>query len=94
MGIWRRSEAEAAVVEELWKEVTRRTARAVGNVRKLGPDGFRPKSDGGAAKEGREVCVTGGVSFVSSAIVLRLLRQGFSVRLIVESQGTFNCCLP
>ncbi|KAG6502492.1 cinnamoyl-CoA reductase-like SNL6 [Zingiber officinale] len=86
MGIWRRSDAEAAAVEELRKEVMRQTGSSVGNVRKPGPDGVRRKKDGGAAREGREVCVTGGVSFVSSAIVQRLLRQGFAVRLIVESQ--------
>ncbi|KAG6533067.1 cinnamoyl-CoA reductase-like SNL6 [Zingiber officinale] len=88
MTIWR-SEAEVVVMEELRKEMMPRT-RCVGDAsRKLGPDGIRWKMDAGAAlceEEGREVCVTGGVSFVGSAIVQRLLRRGYAVRLLVESQ--------
>lgn len=35
----------------------------------------------------RTVCVTGGISFVGFAIVDRLLRHGYTVRLALETQG-------
>jgi hypothetical protein len=40
---------------------------------------------GGAAA--RAVCVTGGISFVGFAVVDRLLRHGYTVRLALETQG-------
>jgi nucleoside-diphosphate-sugar epimerase len=33
------------------------------------------------------VCVTGGISFVGLAVVDRLLRHGYAVRLALETQG-------
>lgn len=42
--------------------------------------------DEGAAGP-RTVCVTGGISFVGFAIVDRLLRHGYTVRLALETQG-------
>ncbi|XP_062181339.1 cinnamoyl-CoA reductase-like SNL6 isoform X3 [Phragmites australis] len=54
------------------------------------------RSGGGAAKraaraeegaaEARTVCVTGGTSFVGFAVVDRLLRHGYNVRLALETQ--------
>uniref|UniRef100_A0A0E0FQ05 3-beta hydroxysteroid dehydrogenase/isomerase domain-containing protein n=1 Tax=Oryza nivara TaxID=4536 RepID=A0A0E0FQ05_ORYNI len=41
--------------------------------------------DGGAAGP-RTVCVTGGISFVGFAVVDRLLRHGYTVRLALETQ--------
>lgn len=35
------------------------------------------------------VCVTSGVSFLGLAIVNRLLRRGYSVRIIVHTEGDF-----
>uniref|UniRef100_A0A0E0L653 3-beta hydroxysteroid dehydrogenase/isomerase domain-containing protein n=3 Tax=Oryza punctata TaxID=4537 RepID=A0A0E0L653_ORYPU len=40
----------------------------------------------GAAPEARTVCVTGGISFVGLAVVDRLLRHGYAVRLALETQ--------
>uniref|UniRef100_A0A8R7P744 3-beta hydroxysteroid dehydrogenase/isomerase domain-containing protein n=1 Tax=Triticum urartu TaxID=4572 RepID=A0A8R7P744_TRIUA len=42
-------------------------------------------ADEGAA-EARAVCVTGGISFLGLAVVDRLLRHGYSVRLALETQ--------
>jgi hypothetical protein len=59
--------------------------------------GWRPTGDARAAKRavggpeggtgGRTVCVTGGISFVGFAVVDRLLRNGYTVRLALETQG-------
>ncbi|RLM93521.1 cinnamoyl-CoA reductase 2 [Panicum miliaceum] len=43
-----------------------------------------PGAAGGA--EARAVCVTGGISFVGFAVVDRLLRHGYTVRLALETQ--------
>lgn len=45
----------------------------------------RPEEAAGA--EARTVCVTGGTSFVGFAVVDRLLRHGYNVRLALETQG-------
>ncbi|CAL9159409.1 unnamed protein product [Musa hybrid cultivar] len=56
--------------------------------RKAGPGGVRRRTggDGTGWEEGRVVCVTGGVSFVGSAIARRLLARGYAVRLLVDTQ--------
>lgn len=63
--------------------------------RKAGPGGVRRRKggDGTGWEEGRVVCVTGGVSFVGSAIVRRLLARGYAVRLLVDTQGLYRCPL-
>lgn len=40
------------------------------------------------------VCVTGGVSFLGLAVVNKLLSRGYSVRVIVESEGKVIRSLP
>jgi hypothetical protein len=40
-----------------------------------------------AGAEARTVCVTGGTSFLGFAVVDRLLRHGYDVRLAIETQG-------
>ena len=41
----------------------------------------------GDDEEDMLVCVTSGVSFLGLALVDRLLRRGYSVRLVVDNQG-------
>ncbi|WOK95638.1 cinnamoyl-CoA reductase-like SNL6 [Canna indica] len=88
MGMWTGSEAAVAEAAQLREETLRRITGCSGDkARKRGPGGVRRRKDG--AGEGglrEEVCVTGGVSFVGSAIAARLLERGFAVRLLVESQ--------
>lgn len=88
MGIWK-SDAAVAEAEELQKAIFRWTGGG-GNAQKPGPDGVGRRSQGRGgewSEDGRTVCVTGGVSFVGSALVDRLLGRGYTVRLLVESQG-------
>ncbi|KAK1665910.1 hypothetical protein QYE76_054069 [Lolium multiflorum] len=58
--------------------------------------GWQPAGDARAVKRavggpeggagGRTVCVTGGISFVGFAVVDRLLRHGYTVRLAIETR--------
>jgi hypothetical protein len=55
------------------------------------PAGCCSSPEEGAAPEARTVCVTGGISFVGLAVVDRLLRHGYAVRLALETQvGTWG----
>ena len=45
------------------------------------------RADEAAGAKARTVCVTGGTSFVGFAVVDRLLRHGYNVRLALETQG-------
>ncbi|CAO2191190.1 unnamed protein product [Urochloa humidicola] len=93
MGVLRSTQSLQAEVEELraallagggghggaaagWR---RRSAGHAGAKRATGAD------DAGGA-EARAVCVTGGISFVGFAVVDRLLRHGYTVRLALETQ--------
>lgn len=51
--------------------------------------GLRVKmnSDEDDNRRDKVVCVTSGVSFLSLAIVNKLLLRGYSVRIIVDNQG-------
>lgn len=53
-----------------------------------------PGGDAGAGAAARAVCVTGGISFVGFAVVDRLLRHGFTVRLALETQGQHQPSVP
>lgn len=50
--------------------------------------GVRVSTKGTDADDGQKlVCVTSGVSYLGLAIVKKLLLRGYSVRIIVESEG-------
>ena len=86
MGVLRSTQSLEAEVEEMRAALLLHGAWA-----------WRP-GGGGAAKrasraaeaagvEARTVCVTGGTSFLGFAVVDRLLRHGYNVRLAIETQG-------
>ncbi|CAL4948533.1 unnamed protein product [Urochloa decumbens] len=95
MGVLRSTQSLQAEVEELraallaggggghggaaagWR---RRSAGHSGAKRATGAD------DAAGAAGARAVCVTGGISFVGFAVVDRLLRHGYTVRLALETQ--------
>lgn len=91
MGVLRSTQSMQAEVEEM------RAALLHGHGGGAAAAGWRPSAgdadvkrtaggDGGAAGP-RTVCVTGGISFVGFAVVDRLLRHGYTVRLALETQG-------
>jgi len=51
----------------------------------------RAPGAGAGGADARAVCVTGGISFVGFAVVDRLLRHGYTVRLALETQGQHTC---
>jgi hypothetical protein len=80
MGVLRSTQSLQAEVDEL------RASLLVENGWR--PSGVRvdaKRAPGGAAA--RTVCVTGGISFIGFAVVDRLLRHGYTVRLALETQG-------
>jgi hypothetical protein len=87
MGVLRSTQSMEAEVEEM------RAALLLGP----GLAAWRSSGTGGAAAakagaeegaaEPRAVCVTGGISFLGLAVVDRLLRHGYTVRLALETQG-------
>uniref|UniRef100_A0A0D9YH40 NAD-dependent epimerase/dehydratase domain-containing protein n=1 Tax=Oryza glumipatula TaxID=40148 RepID=A0A0D9YH40_9ORYZ len=90
MGVLRSTQSMQAEVEEM------RAALLHGHGGGAAAAGWRPSAgdadvkraaggDGGAAGP-RTVCVTGGISFVGFAVVDRLLRHGYTVRLALETQ--------
>ncbi|CAL9192950.1 cinnamoyl-CoA reductase-like SNL6 [Musa acuminata AAA Group] len=90
MGAMGRSEGAVAEAEALRKAIL--SGCRGRSARKTGPVGVRRSrdGDGGGRIEGRAVCVTGGVSFVGSALVDRLLDRGYAVRLLVETQEDWD----
>lgn len=88
MGVLRSTQSLEAEVEEMRAALMLHGAWA-----------WRPGAGGGAAAkraaraaepagaEARTVCVTGGTSFLGFAVVDRLLRHGYDVRLALETQG-------
>nr|CAB3477725.1 unnamed protein product [Digitaria exilis] len=96
MGVLRSTHSLQAEVDELRAELP------AGGGGVHGPaGGWRRRSDAkrapgadeaGGGADARAVCVTGGISFVGFAVVDRLLRHGYTVRLALETQGTG--CVP
>jgi hypothetical protein len=90
MGVLRSTQSLEAEVDEL------RAALLAGGWRRSAghADAKRaPRGDAGGAAA-RAVCVTGGISFVGFAVVDRLLRHGYTVRLALETQGTSRPVRP
>lgn len=85
MGVLRSTQSLQAEVEEMRAALLLPGGAAAG----WKPSGGDAGGEEGAAGP-RTVCVTGGISFVGFAIVDRLLRQGYTVRLALETQGKSN----
>ncbi|XP_015692797.2 cinnamoyl-CoA reductase-like SNL6 [Oryza brachyantha] len=83
MGVLRSTQSMEAEVEEMRAALLRHGAGAW----RSGAAAKRAAgAEEGAAPEARTVCVTGGISFVGLAVVDRLLRHGYIVRLALETQ--------
>jgi hypothetical protein len=86
MGVLRSTQSLEAEVEEMRGALLLHGAwawRPGGGAAKRAARAVEP-----AAAEARTVCVTGGTSFLGFAVVDRLLRHGYTVRLALETQGT------
>ncbi|KAL5231182.1 hypothetical protein ABZP36_029958 [Zizania latifolia] len=81
MGVLRSTQSMEAEVEEMRAALLHGAGawRSGGAVKRAAG-----AADGAA--EARAVCVTGGISFVGLAVVDRLLRHGYTVRLALETQ--------
>jgi hypothetical protein len=91
MGVLRSTHSMQAEVEEmrsaLFHGVSAGAADA-GWQPSAGDAGVKRATGGQEGAAGaRTVCVTGGISFVGFAVVDRLLRHGYTVRLALETQG-------
>lgn len=88
MGIVRSEERQRAEIEEL-----RCMLLACAAVhRRKDDDGLGAPPRAAARDDGeRTVCVTSGVSFLGRAVVDRLLLRGYSVRILVDTEGTPIC---
>uniref|UniRef100_A0A0E0A373 3-beta hydroxysteroid dehydrogenase/isomerase domain-containing protein n=1 Tax=Oryza glumipatula TaxID=40148 RepID=A0A0E0A373_9ORYZ len=86
MGVLRSTQSMEAEVEEMRAALALAPLGRHGAWR-LGAAAKREAgAEEGAAPEARTVCVTGGISFVGLAVVDRLLRHGYAVRLALETQ--------
>jgi hypothetical protein len=84
MGVLRSTQSLEAEVDEL-----RAALLAGGWHRSAGhADAKRAPQGDARGAAARAVCVTRGISFVGFAVVDRLLRHGYTVRLALETQGT------
>ncbi|XP_020397674.1 dihydroflavonol-4-reductase isoform X1 [Zea mays] len=84
MGVLRSTQSLEAEVEEMRGALLLHGAwawRPGGGAAKRAARAVEP-----AAAEARTVCVTGGTSFLGFAVVDRLLRHGYTVRLALETQ--------
>ncbi|KAJ1264232.1 hypothetical protein BS78_09G247400 [Paspalum vaginatum] len=84
MGVLRSTQSLEAEVEEMRAALLLHGAWRPGSARGAAKRAARP--DDPAAAELRTVCVTGGTSFLGFAVVDRLLRHGYNVRLALETQ--------
>ncbi|KAL6609434.1 hypothetical protein ACP70R_039403 [Stipagrostis hirtigluma subsp. patula] len=96
MGVLRSTQSMEAEVEEMRAALLLHAAGARRLRWRSGGGGAgeakrAARADEGAGAEARTVCVTGGTSFVGFAVVDRLLRHGYGVRLALETQGF---CIP
>lgn len=75
------------------QELRRMLVACAGVHRRKDDEHFKAMRNGLAAQaiddvEDHLICVTSGVSFLGLAVVNRLLLRGYSVRIIVDNQGT------
>ena len=88
MGVLRSTQSLEAEVEEMRAALLLHGGAGFGARRPGGAAAKRAaRADEAAGAEARTVCVTGGTSFVGFAVVDRLLRHGYNVRLALETQG-------
>jgi hypothetical protein len=90
MGVLRSTQSLQAEVDELRAALLGGGGHeAAGGWRRSAGHADAKRSPGGDAggAAARAVCVTGGISFVGFAVVDRLLRHGYTVRLALETQG-------
>ncbi|CAN6350108.1 unnamed protein product [Urochloa humidicola] len=87
MGVLRSTQSLEAEVEEMRAALLLHGAAGFGARRSGGASAKRAaRPEEAAGDEARTVCVTGGTSFVGFAVVDRLLRHGYNVRLALETQ--------
>jgi hypothetical protein len=92
MGVLRSTQSLQAEVDELRAALLAGGGHeAAGGWRRSAGHADAKRSPGGDAggAAARAVCVTGGISFVGFAVVDRLLRHGYTVRLALETQGIY-----
>lgn len=95
MGLVRSEERQRAEIEELRRVLLacaavhrRKDGDGIGAPPRAAPRGDEDEDDEGDG--GRAVCVTSGVSFLGRALVSRLLLRGYSVRILVDNEGTLR----
>ncbi|KAL6848718.1 hypothetical protein ACP4OV_021301 [Aristida adscensionis] len=87
MGVLRSTQSMEAEVEELRAALLLHGGAGAWRWRPGGAGTKRAaRAEEGAGAEARTVCVTGGTSFVGFAVVDRLLRHGYNIRLALETQ--------
>ncbi|XP_066306656.1 cinnamoyl-CoA reductase-like SNL6 [Miscanthus floridulus] len=88
MGVLRSTQSLQAEVDELRAALLAGGGHeaAAGWRRSAGRGHADAKRGPGGGAAARAVCVTGGISFVGFAVVDRLLRHGYTVRLALETQ--------
>ncbi|OEL16569.1 hypothetical protein BAE44_0022409 [Dichanthelium oligosanthes] len=86
MGVLRSTQSLQAEVDELRAALLADGAGAGGGWRRGAGQAGAKRAPGAGGAESRAVCVTGGISFVGFAVVDRLLRHGYTVRLALETQ--------
>jgi hypothetical protein len=88
MGVLRSTHSMQAEVEEMRSALFHGGSAAAGWQPSAGDAGVKRATGGQEGVAGaRTVCVTGGISFVGFAVVDRILRHGYTVRLALETQG-------
>lgn len=102
MGLVRFEERQRAEIEELRRVLLacaavhrRKDGDGIGAPPRAAPRGDEDEDeddegDGAGGGGGRAVCVTSGVSFLGRALVSRLLLRGYSVRILVDNEGTLR----
>lgn len=91
MGVLRSTESLEAEVEAFREMLPRGSGSLEFGAWKTGSGAVRRWTDGEEGEgHGRMVCVTSAVSFLGFAIVNRLLAHGYSVRLVLETQGQIS----
>uniref|UniRef100_A0A453A025 3-beta hydroxysteroid dehydrogenase/isomerase domain-containing protein n=3 Tax=Aegilops tauschii subsp. strangulata TaxID=200361 RepID=A0A453A025_AEGTS len=88
MGVLRSTHSMAAEVEEMRAALLVGAGGPAWSWRRRGAAAAAKRGAGAeeGAAEARAVCVTGGISFLGLAVVDRLLRHGYAVRLALETQ--------
>ncbi|KAF6997803.1 hypothetical protein CFC21_013982 [Triticum aestivum] len=88
MGVLRSTHSMAAEVEEMRAALLLGAGGPAWSWRRRGAAAAAKRVAGAeeGAAEARAVCVTGGISFLGLAVVDRLLRHGYAVRLALETQ--------